>query len=396
MPSFSPHFATVFHELRVPMQTISLSLEDMRADFQSVAQQQSTASSAMASSVVAASVADGGASLTRLHLPPQPADGKATPEIGNQTSGSTGSEPDVTAGPVGPSPAAAGGGGQHQDEEDRPLVASCGSTLTPFAGASNSNGVFVPPPPPLSAGCGHEEFIQRSEETLHVMSSAVASARHVIDSTLEIERIDEGLLVVEFRPTSMRTCLESLYGEMQPLARSAGITHFSLTMPSLEEVAAVGLPANGATYNDVGKMKQVVRNLLSNAIKFTPRGGSVIARVSIVNVQTLPMPAPPPPSYWKDEGDRRYAELMAGQMQSPIAAAAASRGACALPDTYPVSHELCRYFFHFTPDRQAQYRFAGPSEFVPTEFVANVRIEVKDSGCGMTGEEIAKLFQPFV
>lgn len=136
---------------------------------------------------------------------------------------------------------------------------SSGSPSSPAGGGSGSSGVSsssdsagddgsgsrsltaTPPPPPrLVLGPEASSAVAVTDdlhETVAVMAHAVASARHVIDSTLALERIDAGEFVVELRPTSIRTSLKVLFHSMAGLANKAGVT-LRLQLPSADEAGS--------------------------------------------------------------------------------------------------------------------------------------------------------------
>ena len=100
------------------------------------------------------------------------------------------------------------------------------------------------------------------QQTLSILSTAASAARHTIDSTLDVEKIDSGQMTVELRPTSLGTCLGKVFQLMQPLARAQNIS-MSLTSTVAQAKAQAGLE-DALVLLDEDKIEQVLRNLVSN------------------------------------------------------------------------------------------------------------------------------------
>ena len=86
----------------------------------------------------------------------------------------------------------------------------------------------------------------------------------LVDDLLNSSRIDMGMLNIEPRKIDLKNILESVLGEMEPLAREKNI--------QLEKNIAENLP-NAET--DPEMIRIVFQNLISNAVKYTPNDGKV-------------------------------------------------------------------------------------------------------------------------
>ncbi len=90
----------------------------------------------------------------------------------------------------------------------------------------------------------------------------------LINDILDIAKIDAGKLVLYFEPLDAGALLRDDVKRMQPQADAAGVA------------LRVELPADTVTVQaDKTRLRQILLNLMSNAIKFTPRGGTVTARL---------------------------------------------------------------------------------------------------------------------
>lgn len=91
----------------------------------------------------------------------------------------------------------------------------------------------------------------------------------LIDDLLDVSRVIQGKLNLEFRPLDLALMLNAALETMQFTAQAKAITIELQSLPSLK---AMG---------DGDRLQQVFWNLLSNAIKFTPEGGRVEVELSL-------------------------------------------------------------------------------------------------------------------
>lgn len=164
-----------------------------------------------------------------------------------------------------------------------------------------------PPPRPASGGAAALPpgtlplpVAHRGEalELLQQMADACASATHLCDSTLSLERIDAGALELELRPTALRECVRSVFSGMAPVAAAGGV-RYELRMPDdLELDGFVGgggeAGACALALTDVGKLTQVLRNLLSNAVREGWRVGLGWEGMGVIGVLYLSLLVIPP------------------------------------------------------------------------------------------------------
>ena len=109
---------------------------------------------------------------------------------------------------------------------------------------------------------------------LDTMSRAVGRMQNLVDTLLDIARLEEGEAMLQVEPLDLGPLVEELIAEELPLAEQDSIS-LSCSMPA-------GLPIVSA---DTGIVQRIVLNLLDNALKFTPGGGEVL--VSAQPVQDM-------------------------------------------------------------------------------------------------------------
>lgn len=130
---------------------------------------------------------------------------------------------------------------------------------------------------PLTAIIGFSELLmegvmgelsEEQKESLHEVLNNGADLLEMINSLLDLSKIDSGKMRIEKHPFDLRETLERVESAIASLIQRK---QQGLTFESLPEL----LPVNG----DERKIQQVFLNLLSNAIKFTPTSGSITLRV---------------------------------------------------------------------------------------------------------------------
>jgi len=86
----------------------------------------------------------------------------------------------------------------------------------------------------------------------------------LVDDLLNSSRIDMGMLNIEPRKTDLKSILENVLEEIDPLAREKNI--------ALEKNISENLPD---AQTDPEMIRVIFQNLVSNAVKYTPAGGKV-------------------------------------------------------------------------------------------------------------------------
>ena len=99
-----------------------------------------------------------------------------------------------------------------------------------------------------------------SREIAQAITNSCNSMRELLDSLLDISKLDAGAIDPELVPVSISTILDQLAAEFEPQAREKGL--------ELRVVGTTGL----AIETDPILFQRILRNLMSNAIRYTSRG----------------------------------------------------------------------------------------------------------------------------
>ena len=111
---------------------------------------------------------------------------------------------------------------------------------------------------------GDAETEAERQEYCEIVQGEAERLSSMIDSILNISRIESGLVKIDRRPHSPMAIAEKALGVIEPQAKLKDITVKRELLPAIFQVVADG-----------ELLYQVVLNLLSNAVKYTPSGGTV-------------------------------------------------------------------------------------------------------------------------
>ncbi|WP_143467656.1 PAS domain S-box protein [Leptolyngbya ohadii] len=132
---------------------------------------------------------------------------------------------------------------------------------------------------PLSAMLGWSRLLvtRKMDETttrkaLEAIERNAQAQTQLIEDLLDISRIIRGKVRLYTRPVNLVQVVEAAIDTVRPTAdtKSIGL--------NLQVDASASIKVSG----DPDRLQQVIWNLLSNGIKFTPKGGQVTAKLSIV------------------------------------------------------------------------------------------------------------------
>jgi len=104
-------------------------------------------------------------------------------------------------------------------------------------------------------------------QTTDMASRAVRKMLNLVDSLLDVSKIESGMMTLEREPAQFETLCASVVEELSPLAQE------------LEVNIIVSVPPNMPHLDiDAHKIERVLLNLMDNALKFSPQHGQVIIR----------------------------------------------------------------------------------------------------------------------
>ena len=104
----------------------------------------------------------------------------------------------------------------------------------------------------------------RTTKALEVIERNVDLQASLVDDMLDVSRIIEGRLKINFNPLHMIPIVEAALGSIRPTADAK----------DLRIECNFGAPSDDIS-GDADRLQQVVWNLLSNAVKFSPRGSRI-------------------------------------------------------------------------------------------------------------------------
>ncbi|MGH7946451.1 MAG: sensor histidine kinase, partial [Opitutaceae bacterium] len=107
----------------------------------------------------------------------------------------------------------------------------------------------------------HGALPDKAKTTLTRVQSNGKHLLGLINSVLDISKIEAGELQVSSEPFDLRASIDKIAGIVKPLAENKGL--------ALRVELA---PAIGEAVSDARRIEQILLNLLNNAIKFTQRG----------------------------------------------------------------------------------------------------------------------------
>lgn len=108
------------------------------------------------------------------------------------------------------------------------------------------------------------QITKKQEDILDIISRETERLIGLVDSILDLAKMEVGMMVFRYAPTDMMSLIHQAITEIKPLAMGKEIR---LQMENYPNLPAIRM--------DRERILQVLRNLMGNAVKFTPRGGQV-------------------------------------------------------------------------------------------------------------------------
>ena len=171
-------------------------------------------------------------------------------------------------------------------------AATAGQRSAELAMASKSalmRGVTHDLKNPLGAARGYADLLADGElgplpeaqtKMINRLRSLLTATLDTVNDLVELSRADAGALPIDRRAADLAGIAHEMLDDFRPNGDAAGLQlSFVLVAPP---AGAIPLMTT-----DAARVRQVLGNLLSNAVKYTPRGGTVQMRVSMLRDDDL-------------------------------------------------------------------------------------------------------------
>jgi signal transduction histidine kinase len=122
----------------------------------------------------------------------------------------------------------------------------------------------------LTEALKNEPLSERQASLVDGVLDAGAMLMRLLNSVLDLTRIETGQMPLEIEPLDLRRCAETVVEIWRPRAAERAVT-LTLKMDAV--------PGEHGLLLDRSKIEQVLVNFISNALKFTPVGGRIDVRL---------------------------------------------------------------------------------------------------------------------
>lgn len=123
----------------------------------------------------------------------------------------------------------------------------------------------------LQTRCKQEGVLESVSKFLDMALHSSRQMLDLIDSILDLSKLEANQMTLEMRPAVLSGMIEQALAQVSPLATEEGIILKADLPPHIPFVKA-----------DEEKILRVLVNLLDNALKFTPRGGTIGIKVTML------------------------------------------------------------------------------------------------------------------
>ena len=237
---------------------------------------------------------------------------------------------------------------------------------TVFLGMSYIKGELLGIAPLVS------EYLEPILDTVNEVNSCCEVALSIVNDLLTFDKLEEGKMKLEVEETEIEKYLSGTILPFNIQAREKNIV-ISIIIDGADQ----GWQNSVVLRVDQHKLSQVIRNLVSNAIKFTPVEGTIVVTLSKVSVH-----------------------MSTGKRHSSSSGSGSTL-------THPEVLEKANFgssLQKFTSELMGQLKSNHDDDVKPAsvpvlkggQYVDYLRIEVKDTGAGISEENQRKLFGQYV
>ena len=191
------------------------------------------------------------------------------------------------------------------------------------------------------------ETTEKQRKLLGILAEESNRLITVVNSLLDLSKMEAGMMVYEFELTSIDTLIKRALAEITPLLEAKKIV--------LESALDVDLPQVRV---DTERILQVLRNLLGNAVKFTPHGGRVRVAAQAANGKITVSVKDSGPGIPAENLTSIFEKFNQGNRQSPYARQGTGLG-LAIAKTIITSHRG-RIWAESTPGSGSTFLFVLP------------------------------------
>ncbi|GAB4574228.1 MAG: hypothetical protein Kow0077_19710 [Anaerolineae bacterium] len=151
------------------------------------------------------------------------------------------------------------------------------------------------------------EYTPIVHRTVEASNRAVRKLLNLVDSLLDIAKMESGQLKLDLKPTPLYTITDSIASQFETLAQEMEV---DLVIRVPEELPLLNI--------DPGHIERVLLNLVDNALKFTPAGGRVTVRAYLPGESSVPQglvrvevadTGPGVPDEYKDRLFNRFVQI---------------------------------------------------------------------------------------
>ncbi|MDR0869485.1 MAG: response regulator [Planctomycetaceae bacterium] len=227
----------------------------------------------------------------------------------------------------------------------------------------------------LAAFKNGENFAMNQEQMLDIIRKSSKDLMTIIDDILTFSKLDSNKIVLESIPVSIR----QLVGDVKTM-----LTSKIQEKPNVDYRIRWVEPVPETILGDPTRIRQILINLIGNALKFTDKG-FVEVRTSVV-----------PPEYNR----QRTKVLQGNSADEPENRTMTAMFSAVFPNTSTLASRRqmlkeTRNSITTSVHEQFQTVQTLSSIMATTPGTSILRIDIIDTGIGLSSEQIAKLFKPF-